>query len=127
MAVVVYFDVAASAALGSLRVVDLEVHEASGTTIARALPPIELRVALPGRDEHHNLRTEPFGGAVPAGAGVRLCAGAALTPLPGAPLAPLHYRASIRIVLADGEEGAPLVLEGPLDQPWATAGPARPA
>jgi hypothetical protein len=123
----VYFDVVAAAEIALLRMVDIEVLDGSGAIVARAIPPTELRVSLPGRDEHHNLRTEPFAGAVPAGEKVRLCAGADLTSLPGAYEAKLRYRASISAVPAGGEEGAPLVLEGPLDQPWSTAGPARPA
>jgi hypothetical protein len=127
IAIVVYFDVAAGAEIAMLRVVEIEVLDASGAIVARVISPIELRVSLPGRDEHHNLRTEPFAGAVPAGEKVRLCAGADLTPVLGAYQAKLRYRASISAVPAGGEEAAPLVLEGPLDQPWSTAGPARPA
>lgn len=120
------FEVAASVAIAALRVVELEILDASGAIVARALPPIEVRVSLPGRDEHHNLRSAPFGGAIEAGANVRLSASAGLTPLPGAYSTKLRYRASISIAAAETDPDVPLVLEGPLDQPWPTAAPGRP-
>lgn len=125
VSLVLTFEVAASVAIGALRVIEIEILDASGAVVGKAVPPLDLRVALPGLDEHHNLRSAPFGGNVEAGASVRLSASAALTPLPDATSAPLRYRASVSIGAGETGPGAPLLLEGPLDQRWATAGPAR--
>ena len=122
IAIMPYFDVTAARRIGNLRVTHIEILDASGATVARAVPPIRLRVADPSfpRDRDHNEITKPFSGSISAGATVRLRAEADLTPFTWRYSDRLRYRATVTT-----EEGAPaLNLVGPLDNPWATAGPA---
>ncbi len=124
VSVVLLFDLGAVHDIGAPRVVSIEILDGSGAPVARAISPIGLRVAPPGRAnmDYSAFGTTPLDGPIAAGTKVRLRASASLTPLQGAYSAKLRYRASLTT-----EEGtAPLVLEGPLDNPWPTAGPAPP-
>jgi hypothetical protein len=122
VAIVLLFDLAAVSDVNAPRLVNIEILDGSGAPVARASSPIGLRVAPPNRTnlDYSEFGTTPLGGPIPAGIRVRLRAAADLTPLQGAYSAALRYRASLTT-----EEGtAPLVLEGPLDNPWPTASPA---
>lgn len=121
ISVTLYFDLAASDEMSGVRVDAIEVVDASGATVSRLAPPIELHVSLPGRDRDHNLMTMPFLGSIDAGATVRLCAVAGPTRIASASRAKLRYR--MILGTSESERGTPLVLEGALDAPWATAGP----
>lgn len=117
-----YFEVTAARAISGLRVADLEVFEGA-TLIARASAPIALRISLPGRDRDHNPITAPFDGSIAAGTTLRLVATTELTELPADFWRKSHgYRATIVVTSSGGDET--LLLEGALDDPWATAGPA---
>jgi hypothetical protein len=114
------FDVIVDSAISGLRVNALEIFEtASGVSVARAAGPVELRVWLPGRDENHNDITVAFAGVLDAGQRVRLRALAQFTELPAYTTNERSYRATL-----GNDAGDACVVEGPLDSPWATAGPA---
>jgi hypothetical protein len=118
-----HVDLAAVRDLDALRVSAIELLDPSGATAAHAVAPIDLRVSLPGRDQHHNFLTASFGGAVRAGDALRLVACAALTPLANGRSEDFRYRATFFV--EDRQEGrVSLAVEGPLMASWGTAGPA---
>lgn len=112
-------DLTATGDLRGLHAAGVELLDASGGTLARATPPIGLRRSLPGRDRDHNEITAPFDGAILAGTTVRLRASAEVAGTP-AGVNQLRYRMTLRTDAVT----APLVVEGLLDAPWASAGPA---
>ena len=119
-----YFDATAVHAVSGLQVTDLELVEGTAR-VARANGPIDLRISLPGRDRDQNFVYAAFDGAIAAGATLRLCASIELTTLPqSCTPSSCRYRATMMAVSSDGGEEK-LVLEGSLDDPWPTAGPAR--
>ncbi len=114
------FDATAMQAVSAVRLAELALLDPTGAELARAEAPIELRIWRPGRDADHNEITVPFPGALEAGVTLRLRARAALTLLPRAStLSSCRYRVTLLFGSSDGA----IELQGPLDAPWATAGP----
>ena len=116
-----YFDVTAEHAVSGLRVAEVEVFEGA-TLMARTNAPIPLRISLPGVDRDHNPNTAPFDGTIAAGTKLRLVGNTELTTLPMDYRKSYRYRATIVVTSSGGDET--FALEGALDDPWATAGPA---
>lgn len=124
VAIVLTVDLASAAEIRFVTVVGIDILDASGAPVARAVPPVELQISLPGLGPDHNPITAPLSGSLAAGSTTRLCAAATLTPVPDAYGATLRYRATL--LLEGGAADAALVVDGPLDAPWATAGPSPP-
>lgn len=119
--IVLMLDLAAVREIKRLEVSAIDVVDSSGAVVAHARPPISLRVAPPGRSnlDYSDFGTLPLSKPISAGVTVRLRAAADLTPFQNAYAATLRYRASLKT-----DDGSLLSLEGPLDAPWPTAGPA---
>jgi hypothetical protein len=122
-------DIDSSGALSGVEIVEIELVDVAGKVVARAVPPWLSR-RDPGtltdagqRADRSDAGTLPFDGNARPGEGLRLHVRAPLdTRLDSlARRSPARFRARL---LAHGDPGIP--LEGPVDAPWATAGPAGP-
>ncbi len=120
VAVVLVFDLAATRDIEHVRVTSIEFLDPSGKVVQHSKGPLELRVVPSGPPR---LDLPDGGGAsagrIPRGSTVRLRAAGDMTPMPGAFAFQLRYRASVVI-----DAAPPLSLEGVVEGPWATAGPA---
>ena len=123
--VIVIVNVDATAALDGVGVGDLEILDAAGAVVARAQPPLDVRVDSASDAERRRdlseLGTTPFDGKMVASQGLRLRVHAALDARLDVLMkaAPARWRAR---VFAKGDPGT--LVDGKLDPPWPTGGPA---
>ena len=113
-------DAESTAAVRELRLVRVELLDADGGVLTRAVRDLELRVAPADRSarDFSSFGTEPLDGGLPAGRTVRLWVHARapddFEPVGTAP--PARFRV---VLLVDG--AAEATVEGPLEGPWPTA------
>lgn len=129
---VLVLDVEADAQRTGVEVKDVELLDAATTVVARATPPYDIRRdAASDAERRRDLsrdRTTPFDGTLTSAQSVRLYVHAKLDASLAAAMraAPTRFRA--RVAAAGGPAYQPslTIVEGTLEPPWATAGPAVP-